>query len=99
MQLADSSLFADTFYLGIYAAIYDPVSTFTDKQSTFRSGTLAIELDEPLKPFLELLGYIYRSRDFALTIPDPDTVLAMPGWQIANVEVAQLRSTQTGIDQ
>ncbi len=31
MQLADSSLFANTFYLGIYAAVYDPVATFTDQ--------------------------------------------------------------------
>ena len=45
------------------------------------------------------LGYIYRSRDFALTIPDPDTVFAVLDRQIPDLEIAQLRSQQASIHQ
>ena len=41
MQLADSSLFADTFYLGIYAAIYDPVSTSRDWVALLQAANIA----------------------------------------------------------
>jgi hypothetical protein len=41
MQLADSSLFADTFYLGIYATIYDPVSTSQDWVAMLQAANIA----------------------------------------------------------
>ena len=43
MQLADSSLFADTFYLGIYATIYDPVSTSQDWVAMLQAANIASE--------------------------------------------------------
>ncbi|MBA7662577.1 hypothetical protein ES703_70606 [subsurface metagenome] len=41
MQLADSSLFADTFYLGIYAAIYDPVAASQDWVAMLQAANIA----------------------------------------------------------
>ena len=55
MQLADSSLFADTFYLGIYATIYDPVSTSQDWVAMLQAANTATA-ETGLNPYAVPVG-------------------------------------------